>query len=495
MEEYNGRTTHTKKTLIFNEYGCRIINFVVEFLRQHILSTATQYNGLYRLNQRVHWDMGVQDVPDLWHRRLRHLSHGSMKLLQDGQATGILSDAITETDCVTCLGGKQCRLATIKSEEALELVHLDICVPRQAASVGGARYFLSFIDDFLWKSFVYFLKHKNEALLKRANFKKLQTDNGRKYVTTCSQNFCPEKAFIRNRRFLQWHCRKDELNACGKGQNHVDRLQLEPIFVGRGCGHSQLLMKQMPHKGSAKLGTLKSLWLFGNGPRSLRTMKEVGSEIRRMDLHCVMQNQQRIPGVKLLKSRFPHTQACTSTVISPLYKVQNLQRRIQNLARTKKTTAQVSEQSNPISYKEAVNHPDANETGILSRKPIMGTCLNGSFISSNQSLLIFLIILKRHISTLLLSAYSDTQSTLKVQSSCRNGLKMHLPHILMLTGAMTEMIVAPFLDALCTMLHKEPYPSLQSEMENASLHCYAMIMEPLASAPISRRQQGQDPST
>ncbi|KRY78682.1 hypothetical protein T4A_445 [Trichinella pseudospiralis] len=66
-------------------------------------------------------------------------------------------------------------------------------------------------------------------------------------------------------------------------------------------------------------------------------------------------------GVKLLKSRFPHTQACTSTVISPLYKVQNLQRRIQNLARTKKTTAQVSEQSNPISYKEAVNHPDANE--------------------------------------------------------------------------------------------------------------------------------------
>ncbi|KRZ09863.1 hypothetical protein T11_6221 [Trichinella zimbabwensis] len=102
-----------KKTLIFDEYGCRIVDITVKVLRQHILGTATQYNGLYRLNRLDHWAMAVQDVPDLWHRRLGHLSHGSMKLLQDGQATGILSDAITKTDCVTCLKGKQfpCRFA------------------------------------------------------------------------------------------------------------------------------------------------------------------------------------------------------------------------------------------------------------------------------------------------------------------------------------------------------------------------------------------------
>ncbi|KRZ60189.1 Retrovirus-related Pol polyprotein from transposon TNT 1-94 [Trichinella nativa] len=150
--------------------------------------------------------MAVQDVPDLWHRRLGHLSRGSMKLLQDGQATGIPSDAITKTDCVTCLKGKQCRLpfpksATKRSEEVLELVHSDICGPMQAASVGGARYFLSFIDDFSRKSFVYFLKHKNEALPKFKDFiamverqtskrvKCLRTDNGREYVNNMFAEF------------------------------------------------------------------------------------------------------------------------------------------------------------------------------------------------------------------------------------------------------------------------------------------------------------------
>ncbi|KRZ11377.1 Retrovirus-related Pol polyprotein from transposon TNT 1-94 [Trichinella zimbabwensis] len=58
------RITAHKKTMIFDEYGCRIVDIAVKVLRQHILSTATQYNGLYQLNQRNHWAMAVQDVPD-----------------------------------------------------------------------------------------------------------------------------------------------------------------------------------------------------------------------------------------------------------------------------------------------------------------------------------------------------------------------------------------------------------------------------------------------
>ncbi|KRY81191.1 hypothetical protein T4D_4837 [Trichinella pseudospiralis] len=33
-----------KKTLMFDEYGCQIVDIAVEVLRQHILSTVTQYN-------------------------------------------------------------------------------------------------------------------------------------------------------------------------------------------------------------------------------------------------------------------------------------------------------------------------------------------------------------------------------------------------------------------------------------------------------------------
>ncbi|KRX30474.1 Retrovirus-related Pol polyprotein from transposon TNT 1-94, partial [Trichinella sp. T9] len=83
----------------------------------------------------------------------------------------------------------------------------------QVASVGGARYFLSFIDDFSRKSFVYFLKHKNEALPKFKDFiamverqtskrvKCLRTDNGREYVNNMFAEFLMRKG-IRHERTI-----------------------------------------------------------------------------------------------------------------------------------------------------------------------------------------------------------------------------------------------------------------------------------------------------
>ncbi|KRY64885.1 Retrovirus-related Pol polyprotein from transposon TNT 1-94, partial [Trichinella pseudospiralis] len=216
MEEYNGRTTHTVSiangtNITTKECGVVKIPLATEKtmvahdvrhapeLALNLLSVsrkaAQRKTLIFDENSCRIVDLAIEDVPDLWHRRLGHLSRGSMKLLQDRQGTGIPSDAITKTDCVTCLKGKQCRLpfpksATKRSKEVLELVHSDICGSMQVASVGGARYFLSFIDDFSRKSFVYFLKHKNEALPKFKDFiamverqtskrvKCLRTDNG-----------------------------------------------------------------------------------------------------------------------------------------------------------------------------------------------------------------------------------------------------------------------------------------------------------------------------
>lgn len=61
-------------------------------------------------------------------------------------------------------------------------------------SIGGARYFITFVDDYSRKMFVYFLKHKSEAPEVFTKFKALvenetgckikilRTDNGREYV-------------------------------------------------------------------------------------------------------------------------------------------------------------------------------------------------------------------------------------------------------------------------------------------------------------------------
>ena len=46
-----------------------------------------------------------------------------------------------------------------------------ICGPMQEPSLGGSIYFLTFIDDFSRKTWVYFLKYKFETFSKFKKFK------------------------------------------------------------------------------------------------------------------------------------------------------------------------------------------------------------------------------------------------------------------------------------------------------------------------------------
>ena len=68
------------------------------------------------------------------------------------------------------LVGKQCRVRFVKSaalsknSRSLELVHTDMYGPIDVESLGGARYFMTFIDDCTKFCFVYLLKTKDEAL-------------------------------------------------------------------------------------------------------------------------------------------------------------------------------------------------------------------------------------------------------------------------------------------------------------------------------------------
>ncbi len=80
-----------------------------------------------------------------------------------------------------------------RAEKPLDLVHSDVCGKLNVKSVGGAEYFLTFIDDFSRYVWVYFLKRKNEvfscflnwkAMVERATGRKLKvlrSDNGGEY--------------------------------------------------------------------------------------------------------------------------------------------------------------------------------------------------------------------------------------------------------------------------------------------------------------------------
>ena len=77
--------------------------------------------------------------------------------------------------CKYCVMGKQCRMrfkiATHKTEGILDYVHSDIWGQVQVVSKGGARYFISFIDDYSIKVWLYFLKNKFEAFVKFKKWK------------------------------------------------------------------------------------------------------------------------------------------------------------------------------------------------------------------------------------------------------------------------------------------------------------------------------------
>lgn len=89
----------------------------------------------------------------------------------------------------------------IRSKRKLELVHSDVCGPMQTESIGGSKYFETFIDDYSRCCKVYFMKQKSDVLGKFKEFEKifsnecgqkisrLRTDNGGEYTSNEFQEY------------------------------------------------------------------------------------------------------------------------------------------------------------------------------------------------------------------------------------------------------------------------------------------------------------------
>ena len=70
--------------------------------------------------------------------------------------------------CESCILGKQKKVSFLKTgrtpkAKKLELVHTDLWGPSPVATLGGSRYYITFIDDLGRKVCVYFLKNKSDV--------------------------------------------------------------------------------------------------------------------------------------------------------------------------------------------------------------------------------------------------------------------------------------------------------------------------------------------
>ena len=126
-----------------------------------------------------------KNVTELWHKRLGHMSmKGMVELCKQG-VLGVKNLSDLEL-CENCVLGKSHRLkfsrAIHRTKGTLDYVHSDLWgSPHIPLSLSRSQYFISFIDDFSRKVWVYFLKTKDEAFGKFLEWKSLiEKQTGRK---------------------------------------------------------------------------------------------------------------------------------------------------------------------------------------------------------------------------------------------------------------------------------------------------------------------------
>ena len=122
---------------------------------------------------------GQLSPPTLWHCRISHVNLRNLKRMQNQELVQGLNFNGTEEDwkelqhCPGCAKGKMHRLqypqistrpATFKGER----IHTDVCGPMSHASIGGARFFVLFKDEFSGWFSVYFMKNKYPIILNRS---------------------------------------------------------------------------------------------------------------------------------------------------------------------------------------------------------------------------------------------------------------------------------------------------------------------------------------
>ena len=161
----------------------------------------------------------TQEKLELWHARLGHLPATTMKNLPtmvvglDGIQGNLNKNQIKI--CEGCENGKQTvasfptsSYGEVKTTKVLELIHSDVMGPMQTKSQGGARFIVTFIDDFSRLVTAYFLESKSQvferfveykALMENqlnAKIKKIRTDNGREYVNKSFAQLCRKAGIV-----------------------------------------------------------------------------------------------------------------------------------------------------------------------------------------------------------------------------------------------------------------------------------------------------------
>jgi transposase InsO family protein len=168
---------------------------------------GNEENGLYKIKGHSEAAMthAIESLCELWHRRLAHINYKALPYICKA-VTGLPElKGDHKGICNGCAQGKNIKNPFLKrgnkTERVLELIHSDVCGPMPSSSISGYVYYVSFIDDYSRKTWIYFLKTKDEvfnkfkeykALIENPSERKINTlrsDNGGEYTSKEFVNF------------------------------------------------------------------------------------------------------------------------------------------------------------------------------------------------------------------------------------------------------------------------------------------------------------------
>lgn len=187
--------------VVFKQSGCTVYNH-----KKRVIATGSLENGLFKLNTTS--DIALSATSDenvkLWHRRMGHMSISNMHFLKD--------TSNMKLNCVICAEAKHCRTPFPKNgtraSELLGIIHSDVCGPMSTASLGGNKFYVTFIDDYSRMTRVFLMRNKSQVydyFIKYKSFvenqlgkkiKILRTDNGTEYVNHKFQQVCEKSGIL-----------------------------------------------------------------------------------------------------------------------------------------------------------------------------------------------------------------------------------------------------------------------------------------------------------
>lgn len=117
--------------------------------------------------------------------------------------------------CDHCILGKATRVkfsnVVHSTKNKLDYIHMDLWGPTPVESNGGAKYFLSIVDDFSTKVWIFLLKNKSDTYSRfkewlkqiqtqtERKVKTIRTDNGLEFLSHEFKNLCKDQGITRHR--------------------------------------------------------------------------------------------------------------------------------------------------------------------------------------------------------------------------------------------------------------------------------------------------------